>query len=203
MSSLLSLTPTQITENKKLQILNLDLVKSLTKYEDTGKGFLTMGALRINKQAFKTHLKGELTTNGIACNEFNKTPNYSLGLQFEDESDLEAFQKLNDLIIKFLKEQHQKPDDWDLTNLVKDDRIYIKLKTNQKKTFQVLSNVKLDPKRLQESGLYRGQKVEIVAELAVYFNLVDKKAGITISPRRLTFELEEEEEPATKKAKTN
>lgn len=187
MSSIVSLTPTQIVSNQDLQISNVDLVKALTRYEDTGKGFLAMGALRLGKAAFKALLKGELTTNGIACNEFNKTPNYSLGIQFENEEDLLAFEKLNDLIVKFLHDQNQKPEEWDLSKVVKDDRVYIKLKTNQKKSFEVLSNVKLDPKRLQESGLFRGQKVEVVSEIAVYFNLIDKKAGITISPRRVTF----------------
>lgn len=189
MSSIVSLTPTQAVNNENLQIANVDLLKALTRYEDTGKGFLAMGALRLGKAAFKTLLKGELTTNGIACNEFNKIPNYSLGLQL-DEEDLLAFEKLNDLIIKFLNDQNQKPDEWDLSKIVKDDRIYVKLKTNQKKSFEVLSNVKLDPKRLQESGLFRGQKVEVISEISVYFNLVDKKAGVTISPRRLTFESE-------------
>lgn len=187
MSSIVSLTPAQIVSNQDLQILNVDLVKALTRYEDTGKGFLAMGALRLGKAAFKCLLKGELTTNGIAANEFNKIPNYSLGLQFENEEDLEAFEKLNDTIIKFLEDQNQKPEEWDLSKIVKDDRIYIKLKTNQKKSFEVLSNVKLDPKKLQESGLFRGQKVEVVAELAVYFNLIDKKAGVTIGARRLQF----------------
>jgi hypothetical protein len=111
-------------------------------------------------------------------------------MQFDDQEDLEAFEKLNEQIITFLKNQNQNPEDWDLTSVVRDDRIYVKLKTNQKKSFEVLSNVKLDPKRLQESGLFRGQKVEVVAELAVYFNLTDKKAGITVGPRRLTFETE-------------
>ena len=202
MSSLVCVQPEQIVANENLQIANLDLAKAAAKYEDTGKGFLAMGALRLGKSAFKTVLKGELTTNGIACNEFNKVFNYSLGLQFESEADLEAFQKLNDFIIKFLETQNQKTDDWELTNVVRDDRIYIKLKTNQKKAFQVLSNVKLDPKKLQDTGLYRGQKVEVIAELGIYFNLVDKKAGVTISPRRITFEMEEEE-PAAKKTKTN
>lgn len=190
MSSLVSLTPAQIVANQDLQISNVDLLKALTRYEDTGKGFLAMGALRLGKAAFKTVLRGELTTNGIACNEFNKVPVYSLGLQFDDEEDLAAFQKLNDLIIKFLDDQHQKSDEWDLSNIVKDDRVYLKLKTNQKKSFEVISNVKLDPKKLQDSGLIRGQKVEVVAELAVYFNLIDKKAGITLGVRRLHFTID-------------
>lgn len=188
MSSLACLTPSQIVKSDDLQIANVDLVKAFSRYEDSGKGFLAMGTFRLGKASFKTLIKGELTTNGIACNEFNKTPNYSIGVQFDDAEDLQAFEKLNELIINFLNSQNQKAEEWDLTSGIKDDRIYIKIKTNQKKSFDVLSNVKLDPKKLQELGLYRNQKVEVVSELAVYFNLVDKKAGVTVSPRRITFE---------------
>lgn len=190
MSSLACLTPAQIVKSDDLQIANVDLIKAFQRFEDSGKGFLAMGTFRLGKAAFKTLIKGELTTNGIACNEFNKIPNYSLGVQFEDSEDLEAFEKLNELIIKFLNDQNQKAEEWDLTSNVKDDRMYVKLKTNQKKSFDVLSNVKLDPKKLQELGLYRNQKVEIVSELAVYFNLIDKKAGVTVSPRRITFDMD-------------
>lgn len=187
-SSLASLTPAQIVSSSDLQISNVDLVKAFTRYEDSGKGFLAMGALRLGKAAFKVLIKGELTTNGVAVNEFNKIANYSLGIQFDESEDLEAFEKFNELLIQFLKSQNQNPEDWDLTNPVKEDRIYVKLKTNQKKSFEIISNIKLDPKKLQESGLYRGQKVEVVAEISVYFNLIDKKAGISVGPRRVTFQ---------------
>jgi hypothetical protein len=199
-TSLISLTPADAVSDENLQIVNLDLNKALAKYEDTGKGWLTMASLRINKSAFKLLLTGELTTNGISCTEFGKVMSYSFGFRFENEDDLQAFEKLNELIISFLEAQNQTIAEWDITNVVKDDKIYIKLKTNQKKTFQVLSNVKIDPKRLQDSGLYRGQKVEVVAELGIYFNLNDKKAGITLSPRRLSFDIEEEE-PNPKRVK--
>lgn len=198
--TLTSFTPAEIIKDENLAITNLDLVKALTKYEDTGKNWLSMASLRIGKNAFKLILNGELTTNGITVSEFGKVMSYSFGFRFDDEDNLEAFDKLNEMIINYLDDQNQKSDDWDITNLVKDDKIYIKLKTNHKKTFQVLSNVKLDPKRLQDNGLYRGQKVEVVAELSVYFNLLDKKAGIVLGPRKLTFDVEDEE-PAPKKVK--
>ena len=198
--ALTSFAPSEIVKDENLSITNVDLIKSLTKFEDTGKNWLSMGNIRMGKNAFKLVMAGELTTNGITTSEFGKVMSYSFGFRFDNEEDLEAFNKLNELIIQFIEDQNQKADEWDITNIVKDDKIYIKLKTNHKKTFQVLSNVKLDPKRLQDNGLYRGQKVEIVAELSVYFNLLDKKAGIVLGPRKLTFDVEDEE-PAPKKVK--
>lgn len=201
MSSLISLTPANLAAQKNLKIANLDLNKSLTRYEDTGKGFIALGNFRINKNAFKLLLKGELTTNGVAVNEFNKVANYSLGIQLEEEKDLDAFEKLNDFLSKFLEENLPDADNWDLNRIVKDDRIYLKLKTDAKKLFQFSSNVKLAPKSLSESGLFRGQKVEVVAEIAPYFNFMDRKAGLSITPRSIKFDVEEEEEPVPKRVK--
>lgn len=198
--TLTSCTPSELVKDETLAITNLDLTKALTKYEDSGKNWLSMGSVRLGKTSFKLVLTGELTTNGITSSEFGKVIAYSFGFRFDNEEDLEAFEKLNEMIVRFLEEQNQKPDDWDLTNIVKDDKIYIKLKTNHKKTFQVLSNVKLDPKRLADIGIYRGQKVEVIAELSVYFNLLEKKAGIVLGARKLTFDVEEEE-PVIKKIK--
>jgi hypothetical protein len=84
-------------------------------------------------------------------------------------------------------------DDWELTRFVKDDKLYIKLKVIDRKRFAVLTNIKLDPKKLGDSGLYRGQRVSVFGELGVYFNLPDKKAGITFAARKLVFEKDEDE----------
>lgn len=202
MSSLISLSPSSLVSQKNLKIVNIDLNKAMTRYVDTGKGFIGMGTFRINKNAFKLVLKGELTTNGIAVNEFNKIPNYSLGIQLDEEKDLEAFEKLNNLLAEFLEDAFPDTDEWDLNRVVKDDRIYLKLKVDGKKNFQFNSNIKLTPKNLSDSGLFRGQKVEVTAEIAPYFNFEDKKAGLSISPRAVKFDVEEEmEEPAPKKAR--
>lgn len=199
MSSLISLTPSALINQKNLKITNIDLNKAFTKFEDSGKNFIALANLKINKNAFKLLLKGELTTNGIAVNEFNKTPNYSVGIQFDEEKDLDAFEKLNDQLAKFLDEHLPNADDWDLNRVVKDDRIYLKLKTDAKKNFQFSSNVKLTPKNLNDAGLFRGQKVEVVAEIAPYFNFMDRKAGLSIQTRSIKFDVEEDEEPTTKK----
>lgn len=181
--------PANITHRKDLSVSNVDLKKAIKRYDDDGKKFLVMGGFKAGKSVFKLLLEGELTTNGISVSEFDKTTFYSIGIQFDREEDLDAFAKFNSALIKFIND-----DDWDISNLVKDDKIYLKLKTNQKRNaFEVVSNVKLDPKRPQESGLFRGQKVVVTAELGCYFNLNQKKAGLTLNIRKLKFEQEEEE----------
>lgn len=188
----LVLSPTQIAQHKSLRIANIDLKKSLSNYEDNGKSFLAMGAFKVEKTSIKIVLKGELTTDGITSAEFNKTPAYSFGLRLENNDDLEAFDVLSDKITEFITDSNM-DDDWELTRFVKDDKLYIKLKVIDRKRFAVLTNIKLDPKKLGDSGLYRGQRVSVFGELGVYFNLPDKKAGITFAARKLVFEKDEDE----------
>jgi hypothetical protein len=188
----LILTPNQVAQHKSLHIANVDLKKSLSNYEDNGKSFLAMGAFKCEKTPIKIVLKGELTTDGITCAEFNKIPSYSFGLRLENNDDLDAFEMLSEKITEFISDSNT-DDDWELTRFVKDDKLYIKLKLIDRKRFGVLSNIKLDPKKLGDSGLYRGQRVSVFGELGVYFNLPDKKAGITFAARKLAFEKEENE----------
>lgn len=188
MSAIVSF-PANITHRKDLAVSNVDLKKSIKRHEDDGKKFLVMGGFKAGKSAFKLLLEGELSTNGISVAEFDKTNFYSLGIQFDREEDLDSFAKFNNALAKFIND-----DDWEISNLVKDDKIYLKLKTNQKRNaFEVVSNIKLDPKRPQDSGLFRGQKVTVTAELGCYFNLNQKKAGLTLNVRKLNFEQEEED----------
>jgi hypothetical protein len=182
-------TPAEIVENSDLKIAHLDVKKALANYEDTGKNFLAMGTFRLGKNSFKIALNGELTTDGVLVGEFNKIPNYSFGFRFENPDDLSAMETLSELLADHLKESSD--DDWELTSAVKEDKMYIKLKTTpDKKRFNLLSNVKLDPKKLGDAGLTRGQKVQVIGDLGVYCNLPDKKAGVTFSVRKLEFELD-------------
>lgn len=183
-------TPSEIIQNADLKIAHLDVKKALAHYEDTGKNFLCMGTFRLGKNSFKIALKGELTTDGVLTGEFNKIPNYSVGFRFDDPDDFSAMESLSETLAEFLK--NASDEDWDLSSPVKDDKMYIKLKTtSDKKRFNLISNIKLDPKKLGDANLVRGQKVEIIGDLGVYCNLPDKKAGVTFSVRKLEFELEE------------
>lgn len=187
----LILTPAQFIKQSQVRIANLDIKKSIAKYEETGRNFLAMAPFKADKSSIKVMLKGELTTDGISSTEFNRTPTYSLGIRLDNEEDLEAFEGFNNLLSTLLGDSDS--DDWELTNFVKDDKLYIKLKVVDKKRFAILSNVKLDPKKLGDSGLYRGQKVQVFGELGVYCHLTDKKAGVTFNARKITFEQESDE----------
>lgn len=185
-----NLKPSEIVALPDLAVANVDLGVAIKKYEETGKNFIAMGSFKNGSAPIKVLFRGELTTEGVLVSEFNKIPNYSFGFRFESADDLEAFDVYTELLDKFLKANGG--SEYELSQIVKDDKLYIKLKVIDKKKFGILSNVKLDPKKLGDSGLYRGQGVTILGELGVYFNLLDKKAGITFSARRLTFDLDEQ-----------
>lgn len=179
-------TPSEIINDADLRIAHLDVKKALANFEETGKNFLVMGAFRLGNNSVKVSLNGELTTEGVLVSEFNKIPNYSFGFRFDEPEDLAAMEALSDKLANYLKENSN--DDWELTSPVKEDKMYIKLKTTtDKKRFNLLSNIRLDPKKLQDANLSRGQKVQVIGDLGVYCNLPDKKAGITFSVRKLEF----------------
>jgi len=183
------LSPSDIIQDKTLQIAYFDVAKAIAHYEDTGKNFLVLGNFRLDKSSFKLSLKGELTTDGVSVSEFNKIPNYSFGIRFDLDEDMVAMEALSNVLADYLKTSG---DDWELTQPVKDDKIYIKLKTtSDKKRFNIVSNIKLDPKKLSDANLTRGQKVEIIGDLGVYCNIPDKKAGVTFSARKVIFEEEQ------------
>jgi hypothetical protein len=184
----LILTPAQFIKQSNVRIANFDVKKSIAKFEENGKNFLALGSFKADKATIKTMLKGELTTDGISSTEFNRIPSYSIGIRLDSEEDLEAFEGFTNHLSTILSDSGN--EDWDLTNFVKDDKLYIKLKVVDKKRFAILSNVKLDPKKLGDSGIYRGQKVSVFGELGVYCHLVDKKAGITFNARKIVFEEE-------------
>lgn len=187
----LILSPAQFSKHSSIKIANFDIKKSLAKYEENGKNFLALGTFKSDKTSIRTMLKGELISDGISSTEFNRVPCYSIGIRLDNDDDLEAFEEFNNILSSTLAESGS--DDWELSNFVKDDKVYIKLKLVDKKRFAILSNIKLDPKKLRDAGIYRGQKVTVIGELGIYCHLTDKKAGLTFNARKIVFEEEVEE----------
>ena len=184
MSKILSLK--ELTnEIANLSISGFDLPKCATDYEaDPQKKRIRIFNLKYSKSIFKVALTGEVTTNGIAVNTWDGgASTYSIGLRFADSNDYENFEKVVDFLISNLN------DSWDLTNSIKDEIIYLKLKpSNDKKSFGVKSNIKLDPKKPNECAITQGQGVTVVVELGVYLNMEDSKAGLTIKPISFCFD---------------
>jgi len=191
----LILAPSDITPAKGLA-LNVDLVKARSKFESNGKSIIAMANFRLKKTPFKIKMDGELSTDGINVQTFgegkNAKMNYSFGFVLLNSDDMAAFDAFQTLV------DETAPEDYESSPIMKEEVLYIKLKTKDGKRFNCFSNVKIDPKKSQEAALYNGQKVSVTAEVNAWFNVEDKKAGVTFNVTKLEFEVEDEAPPAKK-----
>jgi hypothetical protein len=192
-------TPSDLT-NETLTI-SLDVEKAKDKYSKDSKKFITVAPYKVQEKSFKLVLHGEVSTNGIASYDWEqgkkKVTTYSIGIRFDDEDDLSAFNSINEILSKTIG------DDYEVLQVIKDEILYLKLKlSNDKKSFKgIRSNIKLDPKRTDD--IPRGQKVIVYCDLGCYINFDNSKAGVTIKPIQFEFEEEEEIESKPKKVKLN
>lgn len=176
------IAPSEFTSD--IKITNLDLQKAVEKFTSDSKYFIAMGVLKHENKTFQTVLNSEVFTNGLISTEFSGKVNYSLGLAVSEE-DVKGLEILKDVLISFLNDQS-----YEITNPVKDEKLYLKLKSNFKNNgFNITSNVKMNPTKFQETGIFRGQQVQVVCDFSVYVNVKEKKAGVVITPRKLTFEI--------------
>jgi len=148
--------------------------------------------IKDGKKPLRVVLKGELATDGINSKVFSNGTSYTFGLKLSDNDDTEAINSIvSDLIAK---------TGFETTPLVQDDdRMFVKLQLDKtKKKFAAKSNIKLDIKKLDDLDLYRGQNVEVFAEIGAWYNKTDGKAGILLKVTKVDFE---QDEPAKKKKK--
>ena len=194
MSNLL-LTPTQIISAETLSVGNPELKKAFKKFDSNPSAFLLAGSLKLGKSTFRTNFNGTITTNGINCMEFDKKQHYSIGFSFLNESDTEAFEKFEAPLTAYLLSLGL--DDWTVSTPLKDDKIYFKLKY-KKRALNAKTNIKVDLKKLDDLDVERNQKVQVIATASYYFNLKDRKAGISLDVQRINFTLDSgnEEEDA-------
>ena len=192
MSNLL-LTPTQIISAETLSVGNPELKKAFKKFDSNPSAFLLAGSLKLGKSTFRTNFNGTITTNGINCMEFDKKQHYSLGFSFLNESDTEDFEKFEAPLYAYLLSLCL--DDWTVTTPLKDDKIYFKLKY-KKRALNAKTNIKVDLKKLDDLDVERNQKVQVIATASYYFNLKDRKAGISMDVQRINFTLDSGNEEA-------
>jgi hypothetical protein len=192
-------TPSDLTN--ETPTISLDLEKAKDKFAKDSKKFITVAPYKVDEKSFKLVLHGEVSTNGIATYDWEqgkkKVTTYSIGIRFDNEDDVTAFDFLNEILSNCIG------SDYDVLQVIKDEILYLKLKlANDKKSFKgVRSNVKLDPKRTDDINM--GQKVSVYCELGCYINFDNSKAGITIKPIQFDFEEDEVIEVKSKKAKHN
>lgn len=148
--------------------------------------------IKDGKKPLRLLLKGELATDGINSKVFPNGTSYTFGLKLSNSEDSEA---LNTLV-----SQIGTASSLDTIPLVQDDdRMFIKLQLDKtKKKFAAKSNIKLDIKKIDDLDLYRGQNIDVFAEIGAWYNKNDNKAGILLKVTKIDFE---QDEPAKKKKK--
>ncbi len=177
-------TPTQVAAYESLSVSRIDLSKALQAFEKNEKKNLAMGVFKNDGSTFKTLIKGSLSTNGINPSEYEGKKSYSLGVNFENESDITAFDTLADAVKEFTGGKYEFK-----TTPVKDDVFYCKLRVEQG-NFTCRSNVKMTPKKLP-SEIYRDQQVQILGELQVWVDSSKLTCGISFNPQNVNFELDQ------------
>lgn len=147
--------------------------------------------IKDGKKPLRVLLKGELATSGINSKVFTNGTAYSFGLKLADPEDTKALNELVEFVSK---------KGFETTPLVQDDdRMFVKLQLDKtKKKFAAKTNIKMDIKKLDDLDLYRGQNVDVQAEIGAWYNRADGKAGLLIKVTKVDFE---QDEPAKKKKK--
>lgn len=182
-----TLKPEEILIDDTLTFYSFDAKKKIdyfTSHDDkipmatprfkTGPNFLTL------------EFKGEVAGKGINVMMFGKKTSYSFALALEPDV-LDAFLKLE----QWLTDYCVKTDllgDYEQTTFVHDDRIYIRLKTDDKNLrFVTASNLKLNPKRVEDANIYQGQAVTVKCDIGAYFNFGTQKTGINLGLKEVIF----------------
>ena len=210
------LTTNTITVLKSADLSAFSYSKARQQYAKNGKSKITVEKYRLGKAPLRFYVEGRVTTNGINVSEFgegkNKKQVFTLGfLADEDEEFHGLLNAMNDSLLEYIDEDER--DEYTLNQIVKDDKIYLKLKmAKNNKAFDLQTNVVLNPKRIRDADISQDQMVGLTAEIAAYFNLEDQKAGLTITPISLHFFQDDGRDdttildtpcPASKKAKTS
>ena len=180
---------------------SLDLKKQFALFEKNEKKFIKMEKLRAGKKITTTTIRGELCTAGINTTEFmnddeSKRQVYSIGMTI-DESAEESLAEVQNVLVD-LCATHS--DDWEVSELVKEDsKLFIKIKPDGSgKGFNFKSNLKLTPKQFSDASM--ASRLTFHGEILAWFNLRDKKCGLTLVPKSLLFDEDEDSTP-TKKQK--
>lgn len=115
------------------------------------------------------HLIGTLTSDAIMVSQYGQ---HTIGFEFGNPAEQVAFGRL----MNFFDTVPGLDGEWKVTDLLKNQRLYLKLKhKNNKYVFG--SNVELDPRKAVTAPFRRGQKVDAYVALKAYFNSKEKQCG--------------------------
>jgi hypothetical protein len=162
----------------------LDIQAFTRIFESNEKKFMQMIPARCEDRSLFIHLRGEVT-GSIFCSKFTDKTTYSLGvtLNATDKSVLDTLCEEFSNIVK--EDTPFGSDTYTLKNLVKDDRIYLKLKVGKNGKFSFFSDIKMNAEKIDEVELVRGQPVDLELGVSCYVNVREKTAGLVLDLLKL------------------
>lgn len=180
----MSIPLAEFEQFENLNLKDYDYDKCVEEFAKNEKKLIRVFHYTVNKSNFQISMDGEVVTNGVSVTTWdNGNTSYSLGVKFTNEV---VYEKLETLLLDAVAKV---PTDWDVTPIIKEEILYIKLKPkNDKKTFALKSNIKLEIKKIHEADITRGQEVKATFSVAMYFNMKQKKAGVVLTVTELIFQ---------------
>ncbi len=136
---------------------------------------------------FNISFDGTVSTNGISVSEFTAgKPVLAIGVIIP-ESCVTGFNKMKSVLSNYM--QLNFLEEWQITDPVRNDRVYIKFGFDPKtKRQKFSSNISINLKKPQDAAIFMGQQVSVRCTCGVYFNFQEKKAGVCINSNSFTFE---------------
>jgi len=182
---------------KTFELYKFDLASHyVPEGSDREQKTIAMAKFRSDGRAFQFEITGDMATQGINESEFKKQLKYSVGVT-TSEATQNFLEQLKDVIDNYLSSTPGIVDaaSWEVVDPLKDgETIYLKLPTDKSgKNFQFKTNVKISPKNYSEAA--QCSSVHFTGEVKAYFNLIDKKAGLSFVPKTLNFDETEESSP--------
>lgn len=171
-----------------ISLLNLGsftLEKKFANFHSKPSNFLTATAFKLEGKPVSITFEATLLSDKIYCSNEFETEQYSLAVELEDDKLIQQFSSISNFIADLV-------EDWTITEIVRDDKIYLKIKFIKNGKAPVFKcNVPMNSKKLNEVNIFQGQKVEITASLKAYFNFKSLTCGATMAITSLQFEQEE------------
>lgn len=184
------------TDFSELSLGNFNVATKAALYEkNQPKNFLSASAFKLNKRPLVISFQATVSSNQILVSEFDNSESYSLPVELEDDEQLAILSRFSDALGEHLEEVLDDSDAWTLTEIVKDDKIYLKVKfAKNQKTPTFKSNITINNKKIQDTKIFQGQKVTVTANVNFYFNFATQVAGASLALQSLIFETNEDEE---------
>lgn len=185
--ALLTLSPSLAAYDESVSLHKYDFEKMKKKFEKSSTKFIHVADYRKEGKLFEVEFSGELISDGLIATKFGKREVFSIGLRNEEE-DGKEWDAL-DALARSVEKQIPNGDKWDISEFVRDEVVYVKLRLPKKSTtFSATSNVAMNPKKPAECAIRKGQTVTVRGSVSAWFNFEDEKAGLIFNATNINFE---------------